>query len=227
MNQPLSQKTLRQLGELDTPTVSNAIESFGVRPRSLGHADARVRCMFPELGVVVGHAVTFTTSEYAPGEKRSHEARFRLYEAVEGTPKPCVLVQQDVGPRPLSACFWGEIQSALFKRLGAEGVVADGVVRDLEAMQACGFKVWAGGVTASRGDLRVVEVNIPVSVGGVAVLPGDLIHADANGALVIPQEIAAEVPRAAEKVTTRERRILEFIRSEEFNLEELRRRFFS
>ncbi len=223
----LSQETLQQLRALDTPTVSNAIESFGVRPRSLGHADARVKCMFPDLGAALGYAVTFTTGEWAPGERRDHASRLRLYEAVEGAPRPCILVQQDVGPRPLSACFWGEIMANLFKRLGAEGVVLDGVVRDLDAMRAAGFKTWAAGVTVSRGDVRVAEVNRPVSVGGMAVLPGDLLHADANGALVIPREIAAEVPGAAGRVAEREAGLLALIRSKAFSLEELRRRYYS
>lgn len=227
MSTTLPDEVLRQLRGLDTPTVSNAIESFGVRPRSTGHADARVRCLFPDLGAAVGFAVTFTLSEYAPGERRGHESRFRLYEAVERAPKPCVLVQQDTGARPLSACFWGEIQANLFVRLGAEGVVTDGVVRDTEAMRAAGFKTWAAGVTVSRGDMRVVDVNVPVAVGGMAVLPGDLVHADPNGALVVPAEVAAEVPAAAEKVADREGQVLDFIRSEGFRLEEFRRRFYA
>ena len=223
----LSEETIGALRALDTPTVSNAIESFGVRPRTMGHADARIRCMFPELGVAVGYAVTFTSGEYGPGEKRSHATRLRLYEAVERAPRPCILVQQDTGARPLSACFWGEMMANLFRRLGAEGVVLDGVVRDTEAMRAAGFKTWAAGVTPSRGDLRVVDVNVPVSVGGMSVLPGDLIHADANGALVIPQEIAAEIPAAAKKVMDRETGMLGFIRSPEFSVGELRKRYYA
>jgi regulator of RNase E activity RraA len=222
----LSDETIQALRALDTPTVSNAIESFGVRPRTMGHADARVRCMFPELGAAVGYAVTFTTSEYGPGEKRSHAARLRLYEAVERAPKPCLLVQQDIGPRPRSACFWGEMMANLFRRLGAEGVVLEGVVRDTEAMRAAGFKAWAAGVTPSRGDLRVVDVNVPVSVGGLSVLPGDLIHADPSGALVVPREVSAEVPAAAKKVLDREAGMLAFIRSEAFSIEELRKRYY-
>ena len=223
----VSEETLRALRALDTPTVSNAIESFGVRPRTMGHADARIRCMFPELGAAVGWAVTFTTGEFAPGERRGQGARIRLYEAVERAPKPCILVQQDTGPRPLSACFWGEVMSNLFRRLGAEGVVLDGVVRDTEAMRAAGFKTWAAGTTPSRGEVRVVDVNVPVSVGGLSVLPGDLIHADPNGALVVPGEVAAEVPAAARKIMDREAGMLEFFRSPEFSIEELRKRYYS
>ena len=223
----LTLEILHSLRELDTPTVSNAIESFDVRPRAMGHTDARVRCMFPEAGTAVGYAVTFTTGEYAPGEKRTHSSRLRLYEAVDAAPKPCILVQQDTGPRPLSACFWGEVMANLFLRLGAEGAVLDGVVRDVEAMQKAGFKVWAAGVTPSRGDIRVVEVNVPVCVGGMNVLPGDIVHADPSGALVVPQEIAAQIPAAARRVQGREAGMIEFFTSKDFSVAELRKRYYS
>ncbi len=227
MTSPIFDENLVRLRDLDTPTVSNAIESFGVRPRSLGHTDAGIKCLFPELGTALGYAVTFTTSEYGPGETRGHGERIRLLEAVERAPKPCVVVQQDTGARPLSACFWGEIQANLFTRLGAEGAILDGVVRDLEAMEEAGLKVWAAGVTASRGDLRVVSVNVTVSVGGMAVNPGDLVHADTNGAVVVPKKIAAQIPDAAKKVLEKEKAMLDLIRSPEFTLAELQKHYYS
>ncbi len=223
----LSEETLAQLRELDSPTVSNAVESFAVRPRATGHTDAGVSCLFPEMGVALGYAVTFTTSEYAAGDTREHAARTALYEAVAAAPKPCVLVQQDVGPRPRSACFWGEIMSNLFSRLGAEGVVTDGVVRDTGAMREAGFKTWCAGTTVSRGDVRVVSVNAPVVVAGMGVSPGDLVHADESGALVVPLEVAPRVPQAAREVLSKEADILASIRAEDFSLEELVRRFYS
>lgn len=225
-NEAISEETIARLMEIDTPTVSNAVESFAVRPRSAGHSDASVRCLFPEMGAAVGYAVTLTTSEYAPGETRSHETRVALYEAVAAAPRPCLLVQQDVGPRPRSACLWGEIMSNLFSRLGACGVVTDGVVRDAEAMRAAGFRTWCAGVTASRGDVRVAAVNAPVCVGGMAVLPGDLVHADASGAVVVPREVAARIPEAAARVLAKEAEMLAAIRAEDFTLEALVRRFY-
>lgn len=227
MNSLISEDALAQLRRLDTPTVSNAIESFGVRPRSIGHTDSRIKCLFPELGIAMGYAVTFTTSEYGPAETRGHVERIQLLEAVERAPKPCIVVQQDIGAKQLSACFWGEIQANLFIRLGAEGVISDGTVRDLEAVKEAGLKVWAGGVTASRGDLRVVSVNVSVSVGGMCVNPGDLIHADSNGAVVIPDEISAEIPEVGRKVIEKEKGMLDFIRSPEFSLDKLKKQYYS
>ena len=117
--------------------------------------------------------------------------------------------------------------SNLFSRLGAEGVVTNGVVRDLEAMREAGFKTWCAGMTVSRGDVRVVAVNTPVAVGGMAVVPGDLIHADGGGAVVVPKEIAAEVPDAAERVLAKEAELLSAIRGDDFSLEDLVKRFYS
>lgn len=116
--------------------------------------------------------------------------------------------------------------SNLFSRLGAEGVTTDGAARDLDAMREAGFKTWCAGTTASRGDVRVSSVNAPVSVGGMAVLPGDLIHADASGVVVVPKEIAPEVPDAARRVLDKEAKMLEAIRAENFDLDDLIRRFW-
>ena len=82
MNSPIPDETMARLRGLDTPTVSNAIEPLDVRPRSLGHADARIKCLFPSLGTTLGYAVTFTTSEYRPGDTRGHDERIKLLEAV-------------------------------------------------------------------------------------------------------------------------------------------------
>ena len=117
--------------------------------------------------------------------------------------------------------------SNLFSRLGAEGVVTDGVVRDLEEMRKASFKTWCAGMTVSRGDVRVVAVNTPVSVGGMAVVPGNLIHADVSGALVVPKEVAAEVPEAAGRVLAREADLLSAIRADDFSLDDLVKRFYS
>ena len=105
--------------------------------------------------------------------------------------------------------------------------MTDGVVRDIEEMRKAGFKTWCAGMTVSRGDVRVVAVNAPVSVGGMAVVPGDLIHADGGGALVVPKEIAAEVPEAAGRVLAKEADLLDAIRADDFSLDEIVRRFYS
>jgi len=72
--------------------------------------------------------------------------------------------------------------------------------------------VFAGGVICSHGYPQIVDVNVPVSVGGVVVHPGDLLHADANGVTTIPHEIASEVAHACREFADAEAVILDYLR---------------
>lgn len=99
---------------------------------------------------------------------------------------------------------WGELLSTAAKARAAAGCVTDGLVRDLRQIRAMGFPVFHGGIgpldTKGRG--RMVAMDVPVTCGGVAVEPGDLVFGDIDGVVVIPGAIAAEViAKALEKVT--------------------------
>jgi regulator of RNase E activity RraA len=97
------------------------------------------------------------------------------------------------------AGVFGDILCARMARRGVAAMVTDGVVRDLEGVLGTGLPVWAAGAAApaSVAGLTFVGWNDPVGCGGVAVFPGDLIVADRDGAVVVPQALVAEVLEAA------------------------------
>jgi regulator of RNase E activity RraA len=84
-----------------------------------------------------------------------------------------------------------------------------------------GFQFFARGPGVSHAYVRVESAGQPVTVGGLRVSPGDLIHADQHGVLLIPREIAAELPAAAEQVIATEQNLLRWVRSSEFDADEL------
>jgi regulator of RNase E activity RraA len=88
----------------------------------------------------------------------------------------------------------GDLVSTKAKHRGIAGFVVDGLVRDLPAILELDFPVFARGTT-SIGPLHrgPGEINYPICCGGVVVNPGDLFVADGAGAVVVPQEIAAEL----------------------------------
>lgn len=103
---------------------------------------------------------------------------------------------------------WGELLSTACRARGAAGCVTDGLVRDVRAIRALRFPVFAGGIgpldTKGRG--KVVAIDVPVECGGVAVRSGDLVFGDADGVVVIPREVEGEILRAAfEKVAGEDR----------------------
>jgi regulator of RNase E activity RraA len=211
------------LRRYDTPTLSNAIETFGVRPRDDGFADMSVRCMFPDLAPLVGYAATATIRARGATADADQPA---LYDHTAATAAPRIVVVQDLDQPPGHGALWGEVQSTIFKALGCAGTITDGCVRDLNEVHAIGFQLFARGPCVSHANVRVEEVGVPVTVGGLTVNTGDLLHADQHGVLLIPREIANELPAAAAAVVAREQELLRWVRSDQFapaRLSEMRR----
>ena len=96
----------------------------------------------------------------------------------------------------------------MHQALGSRGVITDGTVRDLDEVERLGFHFFASGVQVSHGYAHLEDFNQPVTVFGMKVCPGDLIHADKHGAVVIPHEIAREVAKAAQQFELNEKPIL-------------------
>ncbi len=214
----LDPSLLEALKRFDSPTLSNAIETFAIRPRDEGYMSMDIRCFFPELGPLVGYAATATIR--ARGEP-AHGDQTALYQHVREIPQPCVVVVQDMDEPPGCGSLWGEVNATIFGALGCAGCITDGCVRDLKEARAMGFQFFARGPGVSHAYVRVESAGQPVTVGGLRVSPGDLIHADQHGVLLIPREIAAQLPAAAEQVIAGEQALLGWVRSSEFDADEL------
>ena len=219
---PLTPEQLDAIRQIDSPTISNAIEQFGVRPRLAGFAGWSLRCAFPELGTLIGYAVTCTADSTTEG-RRDERGLLRLWEAVEAAPKPAVIVIKDIGPERHRSCHMGEVMATTARALGAVGCISDGGLRDVVEVRSLGFQYFCPGFVVSHGNPVICEVNVPVvSVEGLDVSPGDLLHGDANGVLVIPLEVADRVVEQALRVREAEREVLEFVRAPGFTVEKLR-----
>ena len=219
----LSPDQLAALARIDSPTVSNAIEAFNVRPRVEGYAGWELRCAFPELGTTVGYAVT-CTADSTSASRRDDRGLLRLWAAVEAAPKPAVIVIKDIGPQRGRSCHMGEVMATTGKALGAVGCVSDGGLRDVDEVRALGgFQYFCPGFVVSHGNPVICDVGVDVHVDGMDVRPGDLLHGDVNGVLVIPEAIAGRVAEQVQKVRDAEREVLEFVRQPELTVEKLRR----
>ncbi len=225
MTVKLSDTQLERLRAIDSPTIANAIERFKLRDDTVGFTGTQTRCLFPRLGTMVGYAVTVLADASTPGPRRGREVTLRMWEAVAASPRPAVLVMKDVGPRRSHACHFGDVMCNTARRLGAIGLVTDGGVRDLKEVEEMGFHYFAPGPVVSHGTATFVDVGTPVEIDGVLIRPGDLLHGDANGLVVIPDACAAQVADEVEKVRAEEQAMIAWINSPEFSLAELRRRW--
>jgi len=213
------------LKSVDTPTVTNAIEVLKVRPRTEGFPSVDLRCLFPELGVMCGYAVTAQVETVSTGSPLEEERFVELFEAVEASRKPAVVVMQEIGLNLGWAAHSGEVMSTIFTRLGAIGLVTDCAVRDLSAVRRLPFHYFARGAVSSHAHFRIVRSNIPIEVLGMTVHPGALLHGDENGIVTIPEEKRESLAAAIEQVLASERRLLDFVRQDEFRASSLRGRF--
>jgi 4-hydroxy-4-methyl-2-oxoglutarate aldolase len=221
--EPLSSAELDALRRLDTCTVSNAIETFGVRLRNAGFADSRVRCMFEDFPPMVGYAATAQLrSGEPPIASRIYYDRTDWWKSILQVPPPRIVVLEDVDKPPGRGAFIGGMQAAILKALGCVGYVTDGAVRELPRIKESGLQLFAGNVAVSHAYAHIFDFGSQVKVGGLEVHLGDLLHGDRHGLLSIPKEIAAEIPAAAAKLQAAERKVIEFCRSPEFSVEKLR-----
>jgi 4-hydroxy-4-methyl-2-oxoglutarate aldolase len=221
----LTPEQMEALRAVDSPTVANAIEAFGARDRTVGYPSADIRCLFPDLPVTLGYAVTAIADSTVPGAPRGREGLFRLWEAVAAAPKPAVVVVKDVGPEPRRSCHCGDVMANTARALGAIALITDGGVRDLDEVRALGFQFFALGAVVSHGNFGIVDVGMPVTIAGAQICPDDLIHGDANGFVVIPRGTEDRVMDEVRKVREREAEMIRWVSSSDFGLEGLRKRF--
>ncbi|MBA3440797.1 MAG: RraA family protein [Pyrinomonadaceae bacterium] len=222
MTSRLSIGELEALKRISTPTISNAIETFNLRPRNEGYMSPEVRCLFPDLGAMVGYAVTARIKADQPATDGQQASRFDYWDYVLKMPAPRIAVVQDLDQPPAIGSFWGEVNASVHRALECVGTITDGGVRDLDEVHAFGFHFFAAEVIVSHAYIHLIDFGGPVKVGGLVVNPGDLIHADKHGAIVIPHEIAREVAGAAAMIEATERRIINYCQSSDFSVERLK-----
>jgi regulator of RNase E activity RraA len=227
MVRQLSTEQIDALKAIDTPTICNAIETFQVRGRVEGFLGMDIRCLLPELGTMVGYAVTVTVDTTTPDVPRSGEAWLAWLKAMEASPKPSVLVLKDIGPEPRKSAHFGEVMGTISKRLGVVGIVSDGGLRDVLEVKALDLHYFAPGLVPSHGNPRLIEVNVPVVIDGVRIEPGDLLHGDINGVTAIPLSIADKVAEAAEDVWKKEADLMAYIKGPDFTVEGFFKRQFT
>jgi 4-hydroxy-4-methyl-2-oxoglutarate aldolase len=210
---PVAADVLEKLRTFDTPTVCNVIELFDLRPRTAGYLDGRIRACFPKLPPMVGYAATATFRSAAP--PRSGNVYAGLSEQVAAfaeLPGPAVVVFQDLDD-PVAAATFGEVMCSTYKAFGAAGLITSGAGRDLDQVEAMNFPCFTSGTLCAHGYCHIVQLNVPVQVGGVTVHPGDLLHGDRNGVTTIPNEVAAEVAAACTEFVAAEAVVLDYLKA--------------
>ena len=216
MSQSLTYQQIEELKAFPTPTVSNAIELFQVRPPTEGFMRPGLECRFPEFEPIVGYAATTTCGAQQPATEPFDMVAY--HHAILAQPAPRIAVAQDLDASPIGAPF-GEVWSSVHKRLGCVGAITNGGVRDLDEIKELGFQLISGSVMVSHACMHLLDFDVPVEVGQVTIHPGDLIHGDQHGFCIIPEPVAPHLAEACSSIETIERPLLELARSPDFTPE--------
>jgi regulator of RNase E activity RraA len=196
---PLTHADLLQLKRWNTPTVYNGWEQI-TRHDSAREAfnPEETRDFMPQMGPMVGYAVTVVCEPSNPEHKRRNPnaaSEYRRY--VAETPGPKIVVVQDLDKPGVYGAFWGEVNANTHRALGCVGTITDGAIRDLDEMNNAGFKALARRLCVGHAHSTPVRWNCEVEVFGARIQPGQLIHADKHGFLAIPPEDVPHLLEAA------------------------------
>jgi regulator of RNase E activity RraA len=217
---------LQELRQFSTPAVLNGLKRLGLKPAQMQTTDRRlVRCMAPELGARTGIAVTRTVATHRD-ERPTDAARARQLSQefdvlTASVPGPKFLVAENAGDWQGPVCIWGEVAASINLATGFVAGLTNGPVRDVSEMRALGFQTFAAGADVGGGFVDIVGSGADVTVGGITVATGDLMHGDEHGVVKIPWELAPRLPEAIRAHEAVERAVIAVCQSKEFSLEAL------
>ncbi|WP_171229269.1 RraA family protein [Ruegeria sp. HKCCA4008] len=212
---------LSLLRKVDTPTVCNAIEVAQGRRGFDRFTRGIMLSSAPEGPAIVGYARTAKIAAVNPPTEPPDiikARRMAYYKYMAEAPGPSIAVIEDLDYPDCIGAYWGEINTTVHKGFGMSGALTNGVMRDLGDLPQ-GFPVVAGSIGPSHGFVHVREIDTQVSVFGLTVDPGDLVHADRHGALVIPNDVVDQLEAAIHKLLATERIVLDAAREPAFDFE--------
>lgn len=217
----MNEDLLNLLKTVDTPTVCNAIEVAQGKRGFNQFTRGTVLCSHPDAPAIVAYARTAKIAAVAPPTEDADvikARRMKYYRHMSEGPRPALAVVEDLDGDAAVGAFWGEINTSVHKGFGLSGALTNGVMRDLGDLPD-GFTVVAGSVGPSHGFVHVREIGTPVTIFGMQVEDGDLIHADRHGALVIPSDLIDVLAEAIRKLLETEKLVLEPARAGNFDFE--------
>ena len=212
---------LKLLQQVDTPTVCNAIEVAEGQRGFNAFTRGTMLASHPDAPAIVGYARTARIAAVAPPKEAPDVIKTRrmdYYRHMAEGPRPSVAVVEDTDFPNCIGAYWGEINSTVHKGFGMSGALTNGVMRDLGDVPE-GFQIVAGSIGPSHGFVHVKEVGTPVTIFGMQVTDGDLIHADRHGAIIIPVHVLPTLEAAIHKLLDTEKLVLDPARQNGFDFE--------
>jgi len=210
------------LKKVDTPTVCNAIEVAQGKRGFNAFTRGTMLASDPDGGAVVGYARTARIAALNPPTEPADVIKARrmaYYKYMSEGPRPAVTVVEDADYPNAIGAYWGEINTNIHKAFGISGTLTNGVMRDLGDLPD-GYPVIAGSIGPSHGFVHVLDIDTPVTIFGMTVAPGDLVHADRHGGVVIPPEVIPNLLTAIQSLFASEKIVFDAVKDKQINFAE-------
>ena len=228
MSELSEQEIIKELEKIDTPTISNVVATYPKSDNCLKlydawygkwYTDTSVKCVYPEMGPRVGYVATVVFCEESA--KYTGVDRWALPDHLNNTKKPVVLIAEQQFPPELAnrVGLFGEMMTTQYKALGVVGVVTNGPMRDIDAIKPLNVQYYCTGVTPGHGDMMIKSVGQPVSVGGMVVMQGEMVHMDLHGVVKFPANQMGDILKRAKKLLEMEAGRADFFNDPNFSLE--------
>ena len=194
-----------RISSLATSTLANALDIYGLHNNVIAH----IKAVAPGFRFA-GPAVTVKESAGEHGDYTSDD--FAVGAMIDAARSGDIIVVDAAGAQ---CSTWGGMASLAAKLKGVAGLMVDGAVRDLEEMIEFEFPVFARHLVPTTGRLRlkVEAINVPITIDGVAVAPGDIIAADGTGAVCLPGAQAEVIIALAENMARDDNAAVEDLRA--------------
>ena len=186
---PLTHAQLLQLKRWNTPTIANAVEQLTRADRLTLSNLEETHDFTPEMGAMIGYAMTVVISGASPRPKVEQPDNFQRYRAyLASAPGPKIVVMLNADMPHCYGAMWGEVGANHALSLGCVGTITDGAVRDIAEMKNAGFKALARRLAVSHAHCWPLRWGCDVEVFGTKIKSGQLLHADVHGFTIIPRD---------------------------------------
>lgn len=223
----LSPGQLQQLAEYDTALLANLLGFVDSTPTHLSYMSNRISALIPDLGPTVGVAVTCELDTSSPDDDAGGdtEAFWQQLAQMESMDVPAVWVVKCVGSRPDHECIMGDGMGKLLNASGCVGAITNGGARDLAGLRSIGFAVYGSGVTIHHCRMRVRRIGVPIDIGGITIIPGDIIHANAEGVIRLPKTSIVKLLKQAPSYRAFEHEAHQLFRRTDLKVAQKRKQF--